>query len=189
MDKRFANIETYTPGIVIFDPAVLNEFLRQNNVVGSNIFERFLSDVTLGWSAIEQGVLIPIYEIPEDEDSIFIDDLPAGSAGRRALYEYTGLPLKVASGLAVVSDLNTLFDLGPDFFMNYKTNYTHKLASNDYLDVACGLFEVTVRGYTALEDPFYSLGYGLQFKATESLPRVDEEIAVDDRDFTLQSKS
>lgn len=187
MDKKFANIELYTPGIVIFDPAVLNGFLRQNNVADSNIFERFLSDEALGWSAIEQGVLIPIYEIPEDEYSVFIDDLPAGSAGKHALFEYNGLPLKIASGLAVIADLNALFDWDPDFFMNYKANYPHRLASNDYLDVACGLFEVTVRGYTALEAPFHSLGYGLEFKATENLPRVDEEVAVDDRDFTLQS--
>jgi hypothetical protein len=187
MSKTVANVELYSPGIVIFDPAVFYEFLKQRNVTDSNIFERFLNDELLGLSAIEQGVLLPMYPIPEDEYSVFIHNPPDGPQRSLAICEYSGLPLRVVSGLTVISDLHALLNWDPAFFLNYKANYAVRLASNDYLDVPCGLFDVTVRGYDGLEAPFPPLGYGLEFKPADTLPVVDARIAVDDRDFTLQT--
>lgn len=185
MSKTVANVELYSPGIVIFDPAVFDEFLKQRNVNDSNIFERFLNDELLGRSAIEQGVLLPMYPIPEDKYSVFIHNSSGGTQKSLAIWEYSGLPLRVVSGFTVISDLNALFDWDPAFFLNYKSNYAARLASNDYLDVPCGLFDVTVRGYDGLEVPFKPLGYGLEFKPADILRVVDERIAVGDRDFTL----
>ena len=187
MSKTIANVELYSPGIVIFDPAVFDEFLKHNNVNDSNIFQRFLNDKVLGRSAIEQGVLLPMYPIPEGEYSVFIHNPPDDPERSLAICEYGGLPLRVVSGLTVISDLSALCDWDPDFFLNYKSNYAARVASNDYLDVTCGLFSVTVRGYTGLEAPFNPLGYGLEFKPTDNLPGVDDKIAVDDCNFTLQS--
>lgn len=184
MIKAVANVELYSPGIVIFDPTVFDEFLRQHNVTDSNIFEWFLNDEVLGRSAIEQGVLLPMYPIPEDEYSVFLQNPTGGPERKLAICKYSGLPLKVVSGLTVISDLNALFDWDSTFFLNYKSDYAARLASSDYLDVPCGLFDVTVRGYTGLEAPFNPLGYGLEFKPTDSLPGVDDRIAVDDRNFT-----
>jgi hypothetical protein len=87
----------------------------------------------------------------------------------------------------VISDLHALLNWAPAFFLNYKSNYADRLASNDYLDVPFGLFDVTARGYDGLEAPFPPLGYGLEFKPADTLPVVDARIAVDDRDFTLQT--
>lgn len=187
MGKTIAKVELYSPGIVIFDPAVFYEFLRYNNVLDSNIFRLFLNDKVLGRSAIEQGVLLPMYPIPEDEYSVFMENSSAGSERSPAIFDYNGFPLRIVSGLTVISDLSALCDWDPGFFLNYKSNYATRVASNDYLDVTCGLFDVTVRGYTGLEAPFSPLGYGLEFKPTDNLPGVDDKIAVDDRNFTLQS--
>ncbi len=187
MSKMIANVELYSPGIVIFDPAVFDEFLKRCNVTNSNIFERFLNDEVLARSAVEQGVLLPMYPIPEDEYSVFMHNPTDDPERSLAICEYGGLPLRVVSGLTVISDLNALFDWDLAFFLDYKSNYAERLPSNDYLDVPCGLFDVTVRGYDGLEAPFKPLGYGLEFKRADILPVVDERIAVDDRDFTLQS--
>lgn len=187
MSKTLANVELYSPGIVILDPAVFDEFLKQRNVTDSNIFERFLNDELLGRSAIEQGVLLPMYPIPEAEYSVFIHNLPDDPERSLAICEYGGLPLRVVSGLTVISDLTALFDWDLAFFLDYKSNFAARLPRNDYLDVPCGLFDVTVRGYDGLEAAFKPLGYGLEFKSVDILPVVDERIAVDDRHFTLQS--
>ena len=187
MGKTIAKIELYSSVIVIFDPAVFDEFLKHNNVDDSNIFQLFLNDKVLGRSAVEQGVLLPMYPIPEDEYSVFIYNPPDDPERSLAICEYSGLPLTVVSGLTVISDLDALFDWDPAFFLNYKSNYAARLASNDYLNVPCGLFDVTVRGYDGLEAAFKPLGYGLEFKPVDILPVVDERIAVDDRHFTLQS--
>lgn len=187
MRKTVANIELHSPGIVIFGPAVLSEFLKRCNVTDSNIFERFLNDEVLARSAVEQGVLLPMYPIPEDEYSVFMHNPTDDPERSLAICEYSGLPLRVVSGLTVISDLNALFDWDPAFFLDYKSNYAARLASNDYLDVPCGLSDVTVCGYDGLEAPFTPLGYGLEFKPADTLPVVDARIAVDDRDFTLQT--
>jgi hypothetical protein len=187
MNKMVANIELHLPGIVIFDLAVLSEFFKQCNVTDSNVFEWFLNDEVLGRSAVEQGVLLPMYPIPEDEYPVFIHIPPDGPQRSLSLCEIRGLPLRVVSGLTVISDLHALLDWDPAFFLDYKSNYAARLASNDYLDVPCGLFNVTVRGYDGLEAPFNPLGYGLEFKPVDILPVVDERVAVDDRHFTLQS--
>lgn len=187
MGKTIAKLELYSSGIVIFDLAVFDEFLKHNNVNDSNIFQLFLNDKVLGRSAIEQGVLLPMYPIPEDEYSVFMHNPTDDPERSLAICEYSGLPLRVVSGLTVISDLNALFDWDPAFFLDYKSNYAARLASNDYLDVPCGLFDVTVRGYDGLEAPFTPLGYGLEFKPADTLPVVDARIAVDDRDFTLQT--
>lgn len=70
--KSSATIELYSPGIVIFDPEIMSLFLKENGVVSSNVFDVFLEDEHLGRAAIEQGVVCPIYQIPEDEYSIFL---------------------------------------------------------------------------------------------------------------------
>ena len=74
MGKTIAKVELYSPGIVIFDPAVFYDFLKHKNVNDSNIFQLFLNDKVLGRSAIKQGVLLPMCPVPEDEYSVFMEN-------------------------------------------------------------------------------------------------------------------
>ena len=70
--KSIAKIEIFEPGIVIFDPVVLNDFVLSNGVDTGNLFELFLSEETIGLSVVGKGVIFPIYQIPEMEYSIFL---------------------------------------------------------------------------------------------------------------------
>lgn len=184
MDKNFADIEIYVPGIVIFDPEILEGFLKRNNVLGTNIFDCFVTDEHLGRLVIEQGVLIPIYQIPEDKYAVFIESEYHASKPR---FEYAGFPLQVSSGVVVVADLNALFDWAPEFFIAYKANYDSRLPCNDYLEIPSGLYAVTISGYTHLQSPTTRLGYGLKLQKVEKLPSVSSNASVDDRDFTLEA--
>ncbi|WP_268796873.1 hypothetical protein [Pseudomonas huanghezhanensis] len=186
MDKKHASIELYSPGIIIFDPLVLDGFLVENDVIGSNVFNAFLEDEVLGRAAIDEGILIPVYQIPEDEYSVLIDGEALGEKNRVGLkFDYPGISLEVSSGIVVVADLNALTDWDSDFFKNYKANYQGRLPNSDYLEVASGLYSVTVSGYVGLQSPLKYRGYGLTFFPTVRFKKSDQKSAVDDRDFTL----
>ncbi|MEE3939174.1 hypothetical protein V2I68_26820 [Pseudomonas viridiflava] len=98
-------------------------------------------------------------------------------------FSYSGFPLRVKSGVLIVSDLNVLFDWDPDFFCNYKDNYENKLLNNDYIEAEQGKYNMTVKGYFGLKPPYASLGYGLDLKLVEELPDFDSSSSVDDRNF------
>lgn len=185
MDKNFANLEIYSPGIVIFDPEVLVVFLQENSVTSDNLFDCFLADEDLGRAVVEQGVIIPIYQIPEDEYSVFLDSTRLDILDGKIKFRYSGFPLKSTSGLVVVADLNAVLDWDSEFFLNYKVNYESRLACNDYLDVSNGLYSVTIIGYDGLQSPLMSKGYGLTLHPVEELPRMNPARTVDDQDFTL----
>ncbi|AVB22795.1 MULTISPECIES: hypothetical protein [Pseudomonas syringae group] len=184
--KNHATIELYTPGIIIFDPEVLNGFLKEKKVKETNIFEFFLQHETLGRLAIEEGILCPIYEIPEDEYSVFLNDASDSKKLLREIkFSHYGFPLKITSGVLVVSDLNALLDWDSDFFINYKANYEQRLPSNDYIEVLSGLYNMTIKGYVGLKPPYANLGYGLELIPVSKLPVIDNSISVDDHEFSL----
>jgi hypothetical protein len=58
------NIMTQTPGLVIFDPVGLADFLARHQVSGPNVLERLIQDPGLGNEALSTGYLLPIYSIP-----------------------------------------------------------------------------------------------------------------------------
>ncbi|HDS1744161.1 MULTISPECIES: hypothetical protein [Pseudomonas] len=184
--KQNAQIELFSPGIVFFDPTVLSSFIKYNGVTDANVFERFIQSESLGRSAIEQGVVCPLYQISEQDYSIFIEcvngaeyELPVPK------FSYSGFPLKVESGVLIVSDLNALFEWGDDFFLNYKENYDSRLPSNDFLEVESGVYNLTINGYVGLRKPLSNCGYGLGLQTVDSLSGVSEDASVDDVSFEL----
>ena len=182
--KRSATIDLYSPGIVVFDPAVLDRFLIDHAVTESDVFSRFLADETLGREAVAQGTVCPIYQIPEDEYSVFIENEEQGT-DIAPEFSHAGLPLRIESGLLVVADLNALLDWDRAFFTDYRRRYAKKLASNDYLDAPNGLYSVTVNGYVGLQTPYADLAYGLVLHKVPALPGLALEASVDDRSYVL----
>lgn len=184
--KRSALIELYAPGMVLFDPVCLAEFIKSQGLVDINIFSAFLIDERLGQQAIEQGVVLPIYQITEQTYFVFaesrdgnMDCLP------EPIFTYRGLPLSIMSGMLVVSDLNALFDWDEDLFLNYKIEYDSRLPNNDYIDVEPGNYSLSIRGYVGLQHCGSGRGYGLEFSAVPSLPVIAECSDVSDLDFEL----
>lgn len=184
--KQLSTIEIFTPGIVVFDPIVVAEFVKHNKIEDTNLFRAFLADERVGRLAINQGVVLPIYEIPEDTYSVYvIQENSQGGSGRAAKFTYSGFPLDIRSGVVVIADLNALFDWDADFFTNYLSHYGKKLASNDYLEVKPGLYDVSILGYSRDSLDGLHLTYGLKFLPVLALPNMAENKAIDDFDFSL----
>lgn len=182
--KPSASIDLYSPGIVVFDPAVLDRFLIDHAVTDADVFSRFLENETLGREAVAQGVVCPIYQVPENEYAIFIVDAEH-QIDAVPEFSHAGIPLRIESGMLVVSDLSALLDWDRDFFTNYRQHYAERLASNDYLDAPNGLYSVTVNGYVGLQVPYANLAYGLVLDKVLALPGLALEASVDDRSYVL----
>jgi hypothetical protein len=185
--KKIAKIEIFEPGIVVFDPVVLNDFVLSNGIDSSNLFEFFLGDENVGLSVVEKGVIFPIYQIPEMEYSVFLKGAVQESSFDKAKKKfcYSGIPLIVVSGLVVVADLNSLMDWDGDFFLNYREMCVDSLGNNDYLEVASGLYDLSIGGVEGLSEPFASLGYELEFKPVTHLPKLPNDASTDDWDFSI----
>jgi len=184
--KQNAQIELFSPGIVLFDPAVLSSFIKYNGVTDVNVFERFIQSENLGRSAIEEGVVCPLYQISEQDYSVFIEGV-SGAEYELPVpkFSYSGFPLKVESGVLIVSDLNALLEWDDEFFLNYKENYGSRLSNNDFLEVGPGFYSLTINGYVGLRKPLSHCGYGLKLQVVDSLPGVSEDASVDDVSFEL----
>jgi hypothetical protein len=185
--KSIAKIEIFEPGIVIFDPVALNDFVESNGIESSDLFDYFLNNEEIGLSAVQNGVIFPLYQIPEMEYSIFLkgEGLSSSFNGAEKVFCYSGIPLTVVSGLVVVADLNALMDWDSAFFIDYRNTSAESLGNNDYLDVLSGSYTLSISGFKGLSGPFVSLGYELEFKPVESLPLLSSDATTDDWDFCI----
>jgi hypothetical protein len=59
------------------------------------------------------------------------------------------------------------------------------LGNNDYLDVESGLYDLSISGFKGLSDPFSSLGYELEFRSVEPLPKLSNDASTDDWGFSI----
>ncbi|CAI8925612.1 MULTISPECIES: hypothetical protein [Pseudomonas] len=185
--KNIAKIEIFEPGMVVFDPVALNDFIINNGITSSNLLDCFLNSEKLGLRAVEEGVVFPLYQIPEMEYSIFLKGVGQKSSFSDSVNKfcYSGIPLKVVSGLVVVADLNALMDWDSEFFLGYRDACVDGLGNNDYLDVENGLYDLSISGFKGLNDPFVSLGYELEFTSVGQLPKLSNDASTDDWDFSI----
>lgn len=186
--KQSALLELFAPGIVLFDPVQLAGFVKGKGLADTNIFNAFLAEETLGQQAIEQGVVVPIYQITEQDYFVFAESQSGEMACLpEPAFMYSGIPLSIVSGVLVVSDLNALLDWDEGFFLNYKATYECRLPNNDYIEVEPGIYSLSIRGYTGLQQCSSGQGYGLKFFAVPRLPVIADGADVSDLDFELTS--
>ncbi|WP_323601021.1 hypothetical protein [Pseudomonas putida] len=178
--KDIANITLYLPGIVLFDPMTLQAFLQHVGYKGSDVFDLLMDDQAIGVQAISEGVVFPIYQIPDDDYAVFIERGALPPAGAKPHFTCQGVPLHVTSGVLIAADLGALMDWDAAFFCNYRENYPQRLKNNDYLDVAPGRYLVAISGYSVLAAPLNPFGYGLRLEAVQQLPN-----ALPDEDFNF----
>ncbi|EOC1324458.1 hypothetical protein ACI09X_000577 [Cronobacter dublinensis] len=181
--KNIANITLYAPGIVLFDPLTLQAFLQRVGFQGSDVFDLFIDDRAIGAQAIGEGVVFPIYPIPDDDYAVFLEQGALPPAGAQRHFTYQGVPLHMTSGVLVAADLGALMDWDAAFFCNYLENYPLRLKNNDYLEVAPGRYLVAISGYSALAAPLNPFGYGLRLEAVQQLPPA---LPDEDFDFSLE---
>lgn len=187
MKKEF-KLSLEFQGIVIFAPVVLVNFLNANNVEESNVFERFINDEKLGEKAISEGILFPIYTIPELNYDIIIDtdNNYKNLAGLTKVFTYEKYGLRVESSTLIFSDIFTIMDwTDADFFLNHRENYADKSDTNDYYELSDGNYLVSITGFRD-EDPHGKKGYEIILKKVDSLPDFSstEDIDMIDYDVT-----
>ncbi|MBA1246435.1 hypothetical protein [Pseudomonas luteola] len=182
--KRKSHINLYSPGIVIFDPLVLNAFLIEKDYIGNNIFEYFINNEDVGQESIKNGIILPLYPIVEHDYYIHIES----EKNHPELIEdffYSGFPLTVKSDLLITADLNALFDWDPNFFLHYRANYHSKLENNDYLDVKPGIYSANIRGGRSDSKNETTYIYKIELIESYELPLLASETTIESFNFNL----
>ena len=171
-------------GLVLFDPAVLTQFVAQHGLQGcGNLFEAFVQHEAVGDAAIASGAIVPMYPLEED-DHEFIDlgaahaeagsPLPHAPTGASAVawqFTHSGLPLRVTSGVLVASDLMNLMSWEHGAYAAYQRQSAgpgHQLPQDD-MDVAAGHYALAISGG---RDGEGRLIYGLRFERVAQLPAL-----------------
>ena len=186
--KTEANIETFSPGVVIFDPLVLNRFIAEQCLDDFNLFEVFVEQSESGRLAVQSGAVVPLYPLPEEHYVFRLRnerELPSERCAE-AVFRHTDIPLSVISGVVIVADLHALTDWDPGFFLNYKARFSERLENNDYLDISPGLYALSVAGFSELNEGFPRRVYELGITAVESLPVMRDEANFHQWDFTIE---
>lgn len=110
-------------GIVIFDPASLNRFVKEKGIVTLDLVTYFYENEPVGEEVISQGIIIPIYPIPDIDYTIYINnkdsDKPIISEEWKIFETERLFPLQVSSGKLVVSDIESIIYWDPNFYMDY----------------------------------------------------------------------
>lgn len=184
--KTTATISLYEPGIVLFDPKQLADYLKSFKLDIKDAFDFFIDNEDIGKKAVTTGIVFPLYEIPEREYSIFISD-PNQPSIQSAIQvcHYPNLPIEITSGILIAADLNALIHWDEHFFTNYIENYKNKLDNNDYLQVKPGRYQMSISGYTNLPKPLSNYGYELKFIQSDNLPEINNYRDVSDFNFSM----
>lgn len=186
--KTEANIETFSPGVVIFDPLMLTRFIAEQCPEASNLFEVFVGHSEAGALAVRSGAVVPLYPLPEEDYVFRLRDERELLSERcnEAVFRYTDIPLSIISGVLIVADLHALTDWDAEFFLNYKVRLSERLENNDYLDISPGLYALSITGFSELNEGAPRRVYELGMTAVESLPVVRDEANFDQWDFRIE---
>jgi hypothetical protein len=153
-------IMTQTPGLVLFDPVQLHQFLTSNQVGGPNVLSSFQHDPPLGQAALSTGCLLPVYSIPA------WDYLVRVTLGTRPtvpaewlLWQVPGFVLHVGSGRVLVADIWALLNWEADTYLHLgREQPSADVAATEFSTTAAvvvpnGQYQVTLVGFCDLDDP------------------------------------
>lgn len=176
-----------TPGLVIFDPIVMSDFIKDNKITDADVFQNFIDHPEIGDLAISNGVALPIYPIPPDDYAIYFskkhDDIKLEQT-----FSYSGFPLRCQSGILVAADIYALMDWEDDFFRNYRLNYEKHSSTNDMISTPPGTFSVTViGGKLSNKKKGGGLAYGIVLEDVLELPKRDQDKDIEAYNFNISS--
>ncbi|MFF2484309.1 hypothetical protein [Paenibacillus sp. NPDC058071] len=188
MDSKL-RISLNFPGIVVFDPVTLSEYLREKNITVLDLITYFNENEEVGKEVITRGAIIPIYPIPELDYRIIINlestkdlDFPL----EWMLFETEPFPFQVSSELVIISDIVSIMSWEEEFFVNYENHLDERSTSNDYTKIPRGHYGVSIIGYCepnkGLDADF---GYILNFQKHSSLPEFNFTKSINDYNFVV----
>jgi hypothetical protein len=147
-------IMTQTPGLVVFDPVVLADFIASRHVPVPNVLESFSHDPSLGNEAIAQGCLLPIYSIPAWDYRVRLTEAARPTVPAEwVLFETPSFVLQVTSGRVLVSDIWAIMNWESDTYLHYGDQpIDAKYATNEFkvtkrVNIPNGRYQVTLIGF------------------------------------------
>lgn len=176
------------PGIAIFDPYLLAEFLAQQGIATANLFDLFQRDTTIGDAVVQQGLILPIYSIPAlDYQVIFNDSGKSSVPPDWVRVKTTPFPLVVGpQSKLLAADIYSLMEWDSDFYQTVALD--ENLAPQVAATVTAGNYAVTIKGFAEREyagrGPT-NIGYELLLDAIDTLPAIPAEQDVESFDFVL----
>lgn len=154
-------IMVQTPGLVLFDPVVLQGFIESHNVPLPNVLESFIDDPAMGNKAISGGYLLPIYSIPAWDYRVLIteDDKPTVPP-EWVLFTTPPFVLQVAGQRLVISDIWAILNWEADTYLQFGNHPVDEkyAAANEFTGSAVvmvpnGRYQVTIVGFCDTQNP------------------------------------
>jgi len=184
----------YAPGLVIFDPLTLNNFLEKNNIVEPNLLKFFSENEKIGREVISKGCIIPIYEIPELDEyyQIIINSEQDNTVIPKESHIFltNPFPLHVTSNNIIISDISALIDWDKNYYLNYE-NLKDESYDNCYsIQMTKNNYSVTITGYCGNNSECeVEFGYIINLSATQKLPQFDFTKSIDEYNFVVDPEN
>lgn len=175
------------PGIILFDPYLLAEFVQQYQLGDTNLFQQFKQNTQVGDEAVRQGVILPIYTIPAIEYQIVISDSSESSVEADWVrFTTSPFPLTIGNGKLVVSDIYGIMDWDAEFYkiMAVDVSECPQVAT----ELESGKYSVVIKGFS--ERNYVgrgpkNIGYKFLLQKVEELPVLQESMNNESFDFVL----
>ena len=184
--KNLIELTLNSVGLVFFDPDVLENFVKKNNLSG-DLFESFQQQPEVGDEAIKAGVLIPVYSIPPLDYQILLSEGHKPRINEEWIKFITpALPLVSTSGKVVVSDIDAIMDWDYSFYRSLE--HTKLKQPYNAFMIDPGIFSVKIVGFCETKwtgsGPI-NKGYELLFDKTDTLLKVNENVDSDSINYIV----
>lgn len=178
MDVKFSlNLEF--PGFALFDPFNLDAFVKQNNIQETNLLDYFVQNPSIGDLAIQQGVVIPIYSIQEEDYTMFVGFEYQEDNGD--LFRFQSYPLQTIGQKLVIADIYSLISWESDFYKSLVCD-VFEVPSQYALGIKNGNWSVDVVGFFESNNKF---GYKIILNEVDRLLPFAVDGDIDDFDFDV----
>lgn len=173
-------------GFTVFDPLVLEDFVRQNDLSG-DLFDSFTRNPVVGDRVIREGIVLPVYSIPPLDYQLVIT-FNASSRVEQDWVKFTTqpFPLVVTSGNLVASDIDALLNWDYNFYNSIDVS-TEKRTQNAFV-MQPGNYKVVIVGFcekTWTGSGPINKGYELLFSQVSKLPIINNDVDSDSTNYIV----
>lgn len=154
------------PGFVVFDPFSLDKFLLKHKITESDILNYFMENPNIGDSAVEDGIIFPIYNIIEEDYIIKTTKIPEYTDFD--LFTYKSFPLRITNNSVIIADIYALINWNAALYKSLAIRKVRDIPSRNAFFIESGDYSVDITGFFIDEKQF---GYGITFNPVQVLPR------------------
>lgn len=135
-------------GIVLFDPTILGSFITENNIPNGNLLDYFCLNQNIGQKAVENGALIPVYPIDQNDYLIVLSmNEECKLPNMTEVVRNAKFVLKVKSGL-IISDIWAILNWQQEQANEWiSIPESKRLTTNIFEPLPAGNYSVQIIGY------------------------------------------